>query len=181
MYSFVLTPGMRLVILIAALCLAIGTFQSTKAQLGRPMQDELLIELPKMEARLATPSTRRTLSSAQWANYGDRIERALASDHEGLRQGALRMIIQYGPSLRLNRQATIDAVRIYRNHSNDRIRRMAVVALGRLQEPWSMDFLRRSLKFEREPEVRHTIAAVVARYHESRPGDIEVGEPERVR
>jgi len=121
-------------------------------------------DLDKLESRLAQPDTRSKLSSEQWTTYGKSVSQALASGHDGLTEAALRITIQYGNQLELKKPAAMDLVKVYRNHPNDRVRRMAVAALGRVQDPWSMDFLRRSLEFEKSDEVRHTMNAVVAEY-----------------
>lgn len=131
------------------------------------VQNLLQEELADLEVRLAHRMTRAALTSSQWAGYGERVSKALASDHDGLRENALRMIIQYGPMLDLKKPAAMEAIDIYRNHPNDRMRRMAVVALGSINESWSMDFLRRSVEHEKSDEVRHTIAAVVAEHYDS--------------
>lgn len=180
MYSLSLTPAIRLLVLISTVCLVIGTIQSARAQLSRLSPDDALAEIGRLEAGLANPAT-RTLSPTQWMEYGKRISEALASEHDGLRQGALRMIIQYGEVLDLDRTAATEVVKVYRNHRNNRLRRMAVVALGQIQEPWSMDFLRRSIPYEKTPSVRHTVANVVSEYYQSRTAGVEVGEPKPVR
>ena len=76
------------------------------------------------------------------------------------------MIIFYGDQLDV-KASVFDVVRIYRNHEDDRMRRMAVVALGTMQSGWAIDFLTRSLGFEKTPAVRQTMQAVIAAYHAS--------------
>lgn len=115
----------------------------------------------EMQRTLTTPSMRAKLSQAQWNNYSKQLAHALASNHDGMQQGAMRMIIQYGPYLGLKRPVVFDLVRIYRNHPNDRMRRMAVVALGATNHTWAIDFLKRSAHVEQTPSVQHTILAVL--------------------
>ncbi len=76
------------------------------------------------------------------------------------------MIIFYGDQLDV-KASVFDVVRIYRNHEDDRMRRMAVVALGKMQSQWAIGFLTRSLGFEKTPAVRKTMQAVIAAYHAS--------------
>ncbi len=109
---------------------------------------------------------------ARWKAFTTQVRLALESDHHGLKQSALRYIIQYGDRLKTNRSDVFEVVRIYRDHENDTMRRMAVVALGQMQDDWAIDFLTRSARFEKTPSVRHTIKAVVARY---RSGSEEPG------
>lgn len=115
----------------------------------------------EMQRTLTTPSMRTVLSQAQWTNYSKQLTHALASDHAGMQQGAMRMFIQYGPYLGMKRPAVFNLVRIYRNHPNDRMRRMAVVALGATNHTWAIDFLKRSAPYEQTPSVQHTILAVL--------------------
>ena len=105
---------------------------------------------------------RATLSDAEWKAFGQRLARTLTSAHEGLPEDALRLMIQYGPRLEMGRTAVLDVVRVYRDHPNENLRRMAVVALGRMGNAWSFDFLERSLPYEKSPAVRHTLQAVLA-------------------
>ncbi|NNE36102.1 MAG: hypothetical protein HKN13_12745, partial [Rhodothermales bacterium] len=60
-----------------------------------------------------------------------------------------------------------DAVRLYRDHKDARIRRMATVALLKMNDSWAFDFLERSVAFEKNSSVKYTILAVLA----SRPSD----------
>ncbi|MFQ5569294.1 MAG: HEAT repeat domain-containing protein [Rhodothermales bacterium] len=102
--------------------------------------------------------------AAHWDQLSKGLIDAIGSDHDGAKQGALRMIIFYGDQLDVS-AAVFDVVRIYRDHEDNRLRRMAVVALGKMKSPWAIDFLERSVRFEKTPSVRQTIQAVVAAYH----------------
>jgi hypothetical protein len=108
------------------------------------------------------------MTAADWGLYRDRLEVALASKSDGLRQGALRMVIQYGQYMHFGRRAVFDAVRLYRDHADDRIRRMAVVALLQMNDDWAFDFLKRSISYEENRTVKQTILAVLA----ARPSDV---------
>ena len=107
------------------------------------------------------PSTPPAEVEARWAVFSRNIVDALESDHEGLQQGALRMIIQYGTQIDAQ-EAVFDVVRLYRDHEDENVRRMAVVALGTMQDPWVMDFLERSLNYERSPVIRKQIRAALS-------------------
>ena len=120
-------------------------------------------DVPPAAAPAATPVER---SAAHWTLFSEGLVEALASGHDGVQQGALRMIIFYGDQLDV-KASVFDVVRIYRNHEDDRMRRMAVVALGTMQSGWAIDFLTRSLDFEKTPAVRQTMQAVIAAYHAS--------------
>ena len=107
------------------------------------------------------------LSEDEWQAFGERLEAALASDHKGLQHGALRLIIAYGPHVELSQEAVFNAMRIYRNGETERARRMAVVALAEMNSHWAIEFLGRSVRFEKSPLVRSTMLAVL--YEASEP------------
>ncbi|MDZ4698948.1 MAG: HEAT repeat domain-containing protein [Rhodothermales bacterium] len=102
-----------------------------------------------------------TLSIQDWRAYGERLAAALTSSTEGMTQSALQRLIQYGDFMPATRQTVMEVVTIYRNNEDDRVRRMAVVALGKLGDDWSMAYLKRAVHFEKNPEVRHTITYVL--------------------
>jgi hypothetical protein len=118
--------------------------------------------------RIEAPANPAAMTAADWQVYCDRLEAALASKNEGLRQGALRMVIQYGHYMDFGRLAVFDAVRLYRDHADDRIRRMAVVALLQMNDSWAFDFLERSVPFEKDQTIKRTILAVLA----ARPSEV---------
>lgn len=102
-----------------------------------------------------------TLTRVEWDEFGFRLEVALASGHRGLQNSAMRLIIAYGEHFDLAESAVFDVMRLYRNGDSSRIRRMAVVALAQLDSDWAMKFLKRSVRFEKSDQVRHTILAIL--------------------
>lgn len=98
-----------------------------------------------------------------WQHFSKNLVHALQSDNEGVRQAAMRLVIQHGSQVQVE-GAVFDVVRIYRNHTDDNMRRMAVVTLSKMQDPWAMDFLKRSVSYEKSPVVRQTIQAVLSDY-----------------
>jgi hypothetical protein len=122
-----------------------------------------LTDLPGDEPdKVEAPANPATMTAADWEVYCDRLEDALASENDGLRQGALRMVIQYGHYMDFGRMAVFDAVRLYRDHPDVRIRRMATVALLQMNDSWAFDFLERSVAFEKDLTVKRTLLAVLA-------------------
>ena len=152
--------------------LALGT--SANAQPSAP-DEGFDAYFAEMERTLSNPDTRLRMTKAGWDAYSENLEQALASGHEGVQQGALRMIIFYGDNLSISRAGVHDVVRIYRNHDDDRLRRMAVVALGQTRDAWGLDFLKRSAHFEKSSSIRHTINAVLAEAETIDPGPAKVG------
>lgn len=117
------------------------------------------------EVNLTPPPA--TASTADWNAFSKNLLIAFKSDNDGLQQGALRMVIRYGKQVRVNR-AVYDIMHIYREHEDDNVRRMAVVALGKMEHRWAMGFLRLAEEYEKTPEVQRTIRAVLAEYEAAR-------------
>lgn len=159
---------------LSVLTLILALSLATPATAQMAQEDDELERLAQLERALRNTDVRAKLTSAEWAAYGERLGDALASGHDGLRQGALRMIIQYGDDLRLRRPAIYDVVRIYRNHDDDDLRRMAVVALGETNDAWAIDLLRRSVRYEKTPRVRHTIISVLASHDAASLGPAKI-------
>lgn len=151
----------RSTLALLLLLLTGSTLTTASAQPADPTLHGDTFTLDTIERTLANPATRAALTARQWQAYSRQLTGALASGHDGLQQGALRMIIQYGDDLAFERPAVFDVVRIYRDHANDNLRRMAVVALGQMHDAWALDFLKRSVRFERTPSVRYTILSVL--------------------
>lgn len=121
------------------------------------------------------------LSATEWVAYSNRISDALASDIDGLREAALRMTVLYGDQLSLDRRDTFEMVRVFREHKNNRMRRLAVVALNEQDDDWGMEMLARSYRFEKDPGVRYQIAAVLLDHAgRHREGVIELENPRAI-
>ena len=84
---------------------------------------------------------------------------------KGVKQAAMQHIITYGDRLDVN-EAVFDIVRIYRFHKNERFRQMAVVALSKINSDYAAYFLKRSLKFEKNPTIYRQILDYVYRYQQ---------------
>ena len=103
------------------------------------------------------------VQAARWDTFSTNLTSALKSENEGVKLAALQLVIQYGAQVDVDR-AVFDVMRVYRDHNNDDIRRMAVVALGKMQHRWAINFLDRSEDFEKNDAVRRTIHDVVSQY-----------------
>lgn len=114
------------------------------------------------EARVLLETRASTLGAAQIEAISSTVGEALETAHYGLQTSALRLVITYADEVEFSRTTVFDVVRLYRDHKDDRVRRMAVVALGEMNHAWGNDMLTRSLRFEKSAPVRHTIAAVLA-------------------
>ena len=148
-------------VLALLLVLLFGAMTPTAAQ-PSVSDEDLGTLIEEMGQHLNQPEVRTHVTQAQWDTFSDNLERALACGHRGIQQGALRMIIFYGENLTISRAGVHETVRIYRDNEDDRLRRMAVVALGKMRDSWGVDMLKRSARFENSPSVRQTILAVLA-------------------
>ncbi len=170
------TQTFRYTLSALALLLALAFGAITPATAQPSVSDEDLGQIiEEMGQRLNQPEVRAHVTREQWDTFSDNLEQALACGHEGVQQGALRMIIFYGDNLAISRTGVHNAVRIYRDHKDDRLRRMAVVALGKIQDSWGLDMLKRSARFEKSPSVRQTILAVLAGFENGDLGPAKVG------
>ena len=145
----------------AIACFAL-TF-SASAQLSAPA-DESMALLEAFEAEHNNPRALAEVSQAEWSDYSERLSQTLIADNSGLQQSALQRIIRYGAYLPADKATVFEVMKIYRNHDDDRMRRMAVIALGELEDGWAMGFLKRAVKFEQNEQVAHTIKYVLKNY-----------------
>jgi len=99
-----------------------------------------------------------------WKNFSKNLVAAIKSDNEGLRRSAMNMIIKHGTKLDVD-QAVFDVVRIFRNSDNQKERQLALITLYKMENNWSMGFLKRHLKFEENPAIKHQIAAIILEYY----------------
>jgi len=137
---------------------------SVSAYAGPASDDDPQAEIAELDA-----SAKAAVSQADWDAFSKNLVNALKSDHDGLREAAMRFVIQYGDRVNV-KAAVFDVMRIYRNHDNQNLRRMAVVALGQMNSDWAISFLRLSVEYESSDALRHTVRAVV----ESRDGEGKV-------
>lgn len=100
--------------------------------------------------------------STDWALFSTALLHAVDSGNYGAKLGAIQQIAIYGSKLEVDR-AVFDVVRVYRDSKNENERILALSALAKMRVGWAMDFLGRSVKFERSARVkRHTIDVVNA-------------------
>lgn len=154
------------------LCLVFGTLAwATTA----PDSISVIDEFEEMETTfgILLGSNEAAMTSADWSDFSGVLGDALHSEVEGLRCSALRLAIQYSENVQLDRSAIHDMAAMYRNHRNDNVRRMAVVALESTDDSWAIDYLKRSVAYERTPKVLHTLKAVLQ-------PEIIVGEPKPI-
>ncbi len=142
--------------------LFLGTAVTANAQLNAPDYNQ--IDLKSIDIEFESKRTPESLTKAEWSDYSERLKGALMNEQTGLQQSALQNIIRYGSYFDNDKETVFEIVSIYRNHEDDQMRRMAVVALGELEDAWAMNFLKRAVRFETSPEVAHTTKYVLKNY-----------------
>jgi len=97
-----------------------------------------------------------------WELFSKGLIRAVDSGNYGAKLGAIQQIAIYGSHLKVN-PVVFDIVRVYRNSKSENERILALSALAKMRNAWAMDFLARSVAFEKSDRVRrHTIDVVNA-------------------
>lgn len=100
----------------------------------------------------------------KWEAFSKNLIRALESTNEGLQISAMRMIIRYSDNLDV-KDAAFDLVRIFRNHHDQRVRRLAMVTLYHIQNDWAMYFLKRNRQFEKDKTILRQSCCIVNAYY----------------
>lgn len=106
-----------------------------------------------------TPPSDKT-SAVQWDFFSKNLVNALNSDNEGVRNTAMRLVIQYYGKVDV-KDAMITVMGIYNNSKSENVRRMAVLTLARMNSNYAMNYLKLSEKYERSEVVQHTIRAIL--------------------
>lgn len=99
-------------------------------------------------------------AATDWSAFSDQVRAALASDHDGFRAAALRMVIRHGNRLDVG-TARFEAMRIYRNHDDENMRMLAAQALSRIDAPGNTGYLALAAEYERAPRLRALLTASV--------------------
>lgn len=107
----------------------------------------------------------------QWDRASKTMVKALKTDNDGLKISVLHNIIRYGDELDVG-DAVFDIMRIYRNHNDDRVRQLALIALHKIENEWAMNFLKRAVQFENSPTLRKRIYAILYNYFQQQ-GEVE--------
>ncbi len=142
---------------------------STGAYAG-PDGDDVKKAKTEAEAKAAlVASEAAAIDAATWKAFSTNLVHALKMDNDGVKVAAMQYIIRYGDKLDVD-AAVFDVMGIYRNHNDDNVRRMAVVALGQMQSDGAIGFLRLSVEYEKSETVRHTIQAVVSEHDAAKTG-----------
>lgn len=108
--------------------------------------------------------------SDKWKQASRNMVYGLKNGPDGLQQSILQNIIRYSDHLGV-KEAVFEVMAIYRNHPDQRVRQLALIALSKMNSNWALSHLERSVKFEKSPQLRKTICAIL--HHCKRPIYIE--------
>ena len=159
---------MKRIVTIIALFALFCTL-STGAYAG-PDGDDAKKAKTEAEAKAAlVASEAAAIDAATWKAFSTNLVHALKMDNDGVKVAAMQYIIRYGDKLDVD-AAVFDVMGIYRNHNDDNVRRMAVVALGQMQSKGAIGYLRLSIQYEKSEMLRYTIQAVVSDYEAAKVG-----------
>ncbi len=108
-------------------------------------------------------------SSAQerevnWKLVSKNLVRSLASENDGLRQSAMDFFIKHADKLDIN-DAVYNVMHVYRNHKDERVKKLALVTLYKIQNKWAMEFLKVDLRFQDSEELKRMVAAILQEYN----------------
>jgi hypothetical protein len=101
-----------------------------------------------------------------WDKFSQNLVYTIKTHHEGLKQSALQRIIQYSDKLDVQK-AAFDIYNIYRWHNNDRVRRLALVALYNTNYSWAMNQILKDSKYETSPTLKRQMDFMVNEYFTS--------------
>lgn len=107
-----------------------------------------------------------TLSAAEhydrtdWDTFGKNLTNALGSDHDGIKRSALQQIIRFHDQVDV-KDATINILQIYRNHSNFQTRRLALTALSKTNSSLALGYLKLAVEYEKSPVLKKQIMFIL--------------------
>ena len=143
---------------VATLAVALAVLCTTAPAYATPTVDD---DPPEAQIAALNTAAKAAMNEARWDAFSNTLVQALQSKHDGLKGAAMRMVIQHGDQVNV-KPAVFDVMRVYRDHDDENMRRLAVVALGEMNNRWAIRFLSRSLDFEKSPTVRRTMKAVIS-------------------
>ena len=112
---------------------------------------------------LTTSAVQAQDNTTDWALFSKELKKAAAQDNYGVKLGALQQIAIYGSHLDMD-GAVFDVVRVFRNSKEVNERILALSALSKMSNAWAIDFLSRSVRFEKNERVRNITIDVVNQY-----------------
>ncbi|KPJ96630.1 MAG: hypothetical protein AMJ53_00090 [Gammaproteobacteria bacterium SG8_11] len=119
---------------------------------------------------LSEHTARAQDGKTDWNAFSKNLVKAFSSDNEGLQRSSLQLIIEHADSLKIPRNTVLDIVSVYRYHEKPCCRRLAMIALSKIQNGWAMDFLKRNIKYETDVEMKKQLEHIVFNYYGENSG-----------
>jgi hypothetical protein len=127
---------------------------------------------------LAWGNVAETENIVDWKAFSKNLVRALNSENEGLQLSAMQKVILYGDKLNVN-DAVFKVMSFFRDDKNENVRLLALMTLRSMHNNWAMDFLKRSIRFEDNPRIKHQMSLIIQEY-ESQKMNVEEKSQENV-
>ena len=102
-----------------------------------------------------------SLTGAEWEAFNKKIVQAVSSENQGIREGALVQIAYYGDYLEFPELTVFEVMRMYRDHDDPKIQRLAIVSLANMGSRWAIEFLDMLAPYESNETLKKTMENVV--------------------
>ena len=99
-------------------------------------------------------------ASDEWNTFSDNLVLALQCDCDGLKASAMQLIIKHADKVWVH-DAAFDLYQIFKYHENERMRQLALVTLYKINNEWFLGELKKDLKDETSPAIRHQMLAIL--------------------
>jgi len=114
------------------------------------------------------------VDKVDWARYSEDIKNGLKSENQGVKFSAMHNLIKYSEYLDVsNKSAAIEVMKEFKRNNNEPLRRLALIALYKMNNEWAMYSLKSQYKFEENASIKNAMAAVITAYQEKESEGIE--------
>ena len=104
------------------------------------------------------------LTPQGWIDFSNSISEAIMTGNEGEKYAAMRHVVRYGKYLDFSNDVVFEVMRVYRDGEDVGPRKLAVVALGIMNNRWAIEFLDLSSQYETSEDLLDTINSVVMKH-----------------
>lgn len=111
-------------------------------------------------------------NKVNWEAFSENLVIAIKSGHPGLQNSAMQQIIRYSDSLVID-NAVYPIVQIFRFNDNSRVRRLAMVALAKVNTDKAISYLYKYMKFEDNVAIKHQCCCIINDYCETKSPEKE--------
>jgi len=99
----------------------------------------------------------------RWQTFSDNLTKSLKSENPGVKYSAMQLIIEYSDNIDVT-DGVYDVMRVFRNNNDQKVRKLALVTLYKMNSDWAIEFLKMHQKYEENNEIKKTIASIVMAY-----------------